>query len=140
MRKLFILGALCTTTLMASPAFAEAPTGFRVEGLVGFDKLIKKDNVYTDTDIATGASVVSAEPVGTYDFGRLFDTSLVYGGRVGYDFGFGSGFSLGVDAEVTNTNAHDAKTLQLLTGYTLSTPTEANPDATTFVNYRRRLD
>jgi outer membrane immunogenic protein len=79
MKKLFILGLPLLT--VGTAAAAEAPAGFRLEPIAGYD------SVRADFD-GTGTSKTKMQ-------------GLFVGGGVGFDFPMGAAVSLGVDGEVT---------------------------------------
>ena len=74
MIKIFSATAVAVAAFVATPAAAAAPTGGRVEALIGYD-------------------VASASGVD--------DGGMLFGAGAGYDFAFSSAFSLGADVEVT---------------------------------------
>ena len=88
MTKYLASAAIAALALGASPAAAQtigAPTGARVEAVVGYDAL----------------------RVDLEDFGideKLKDNDLLYGVGAGYDFAVSPGLSAGVDVEYTDSN------------------------------------
>ena len=86
MKKILALAACTAIAAVAAPAAAQtAPTGIRVEGLVGYDALR-----------------VDLEEFGVDD--ELKDNDLFYGLGAGYDFAVSPGVSAGVDVEWSDSN------------------------------------
>lgn len=86
MKKILALAACTAIAAVAAPAAAQtAPTGIRVEGLVGYDALR-----------------VDLEDFGVDD--ELKDNDLFYGLGAGYDFAVSPGVSAGVDVEWSDSN------------------------------------
>jgi outer membrane immunogenic protein len=85
-KKILALAAGTAIAAVAVPAAAQtAPTGVRVEGLVGYDALR-----------------VDLEDFGVDD--ELKDNDLFYGIGAGYDFAISPGVSAGVDVELSDSN------------------------------------
>lgn len=100
MKNIVAFGALTALALAATPAAAQvaAPSGPRVEALVGYDKT-KVD--FSDTG---------------YDY-RMKSDGALYGVGAGYDFGLANGASLGVDVEATGSTAkEEIGTAEIKTG------------------------
>lgn len=88
MRQLIACTTFAAAAALAAPAAAQvapAPTGPRVEALVGYDALR-----------------VDLEDFGTDE--KLKDNDLFYGVGAGYDFAVAPGISAGVDVELTDSN------------------------------------
>ena len=83
-KLLFIAIPLLMTSV---PAAAEVPAGFRLEALVGYDRL-KGDFIPN----VTGNNAT---------FGKESRGGFFYGGAVGFDFPMGAALAFGADAEVT---------------------------------------
>ena len=86
MRKYLLAALAATTTVVATPALAQATgnapgTGLRVEGIVGYDN----------------ARVPGVDSSG-----------VTYGARVGYDFDAG-GLVVGIDGEVTDSSTEECE-------------------------------
>jgi outer membrane immunogenic protein len=83
--------ALCASAAVATPAFAQDDisfTGFHVELVTGYDD----DGIDYDSDVFGG--------------GKSSQSGWLYGAAVGYDYQTGL-FVLGVDAELSETTAHN---------------------------------
>lgn len=89
MNKFVALAAVASAALAATPALAAAPTGPRVEGIVGYDA-VRVD--LSDAGID----------------GKFKDEGVLYGVGVGYDFGLSNGVSLGADLEATDSNTKES--------------------------------
>ena len=95
MKKTFAIFAATTAIAVAAPAFAqdatpaEAFSGLRVEGLVGYDK------------IRTG----STEDIDTTRDIKQSISGVEYGAGIGYDVPLGTSMTIGAEAEITESSA-----------------------------------
>lgn len=93
MQKKYSTKTVCTalvvamSALSAAPAFADAPSGPRVEAMVGVDSTLLNDK--------------------TYGTGRTTITGFYYGGGLGYDFALSPNFSLGIDGELASATSRE---------------------------------
>lgn len=86
MKKLALCLLAGTAFVAATPAFAAAPTGVRVEALAGWDHVsIALDDFGVNDDITSDG--------------------IVFGIGAGYDFSIGSSASMGIDIEATESTA-----------------------------------
>lgn len=85
--KTYIAAALVAATFGATAAQAEAPNGFRVEALIGWD------NHDISSDDLDGFGV------------DLGSDGVAFGIAAGYDFAVGSNVALGIDVEASETTA-----------------------------------
>lgn len=82
MKLSIVTAAALATTMLAAPALAAPVTGPRVEALVGYDNVRTKIADHVD---------------GTMD-------GVFYGVGIGYDLGIGANSSIGLDAEITDSD------------------------------------
>ena len=86
MKKFITLALAATAALSATPAFADVQSGFRAEGLLGYDEI----------------SVDLTE----YDLGNPSEGGFAYGVGLGYDFAVSEKAALGIDLEFADSSTN----------------------------------